>query len=241
MEKQNCRGERRKAARIAAALLGAGLLAMWLLTGESGLSEEDIEIYEQTAAMQDQVDGLGFLDFRLEDYPVAMYDGKWDYVIYQGEIKKRAPVLETFAGTVYPVEDHFEVVVPTVGQLDQLLSLAGGVEGMVSGNGYDAEEQTAAIWHEAFHAYQLTNYAILGEWVDPEELRQEMEGGDGGEGQAVISEEEWIVEEVDKRAEIRKQLETEPNLLEEAAELAFEIETAERENSKDIIELKKWP
>ena len=183
MEKQNCRGERRKAARIAAALLGAGLLAMWLLTGESGLSEEDIEIYEQTAAMQDQVDGLGFLDFRLEDYPVAMYDGKWDYVIYQGEIKKRAPVLETFAGTAYPVEDHFEVVVPTVGQLDQLLSLAGVVEGMVSGNGYGAEEQTAAIWHEAFHAYQLTNYAILGEWVDPEELRQEMEGG-GRRGRA---------------------------------------------------------
>ncbi len=30
----------------------------------------------------------------------------------------------------------------------------------------------------------------------------------------MISEEEWIVEEVDKRAEIRKQLETEPNLLE---------------------------
>lgn len=70
--------------------------------------------------------------------------------------------------------------------------------------------------------------------------RRWKEGG-GGEGQAVISEEEWIVEEVDKRAEIRKQLETEPNLLEEAAELAFEIETAERENSKDIIELKKWP
>lgn len=70
----------------AAGVLGAGLLAAWLATGKKGPGEEDRQIYEQAAAMQEQVDKLGFTDFRLEDYPVAMYDGKKDYVFYQGEI-----------------------------------------------------------------------------------------------------------------------------------------------------------
>lgn len=261
-EKHNYREKRKKAAGIAAGFLGAGLLAVWLLTGESGPGEENIEIYERAAALQEQTDRLGFPGFRLEDYPVAMYDGKRDYVFYEGEIRKRAPVLETFAGTVWPAEDHFEVIVPTVEQLDKLLSLAGGVEGMVSGSGYGANEQAATIWHEAFHAYQLTNYAILGEKVSPEELRQELEkdargreegqkrepgekktdgmaGRKRAEDQDVLSEEEWIVEEVDKKTEIRKKLEAELRLLEEAAKRAFEIEKSDRENTDDIIELKK--
>lgn len=262
MDRQNDRGGRKKAAGTAAALLGAGLLAAWIITGENGPSEKDIEIYEQAAAMQEQVDGLGFLDFRLEDYPVAVYDGRRDYVFYEGKIKKRAPVLETFAGTVYPVEGHFEVVVPTAEQMDKLLSLAGGVEGMVSGSGYGSKEQTATIWHEAFHAYQLTNYAILGEKVSAEDLRQDLEGDARSgkerrkrgreepdsagieneqimEEQAVLSEEEWIVQEVDNNAEIRKKLETELELLEEAAGLAFAMEKADQENAEDMEKLKK--
>ena len=261
-DKQNYGKKRKKAAGIAAGFLGAGLLAVWLLTGESGPNEEDAEVYKRAVSMQEQVDRLGLPGFRLEDYPVAMYDGKRDCVFCEGEIKKRAPVLETFAGTAWPAEDHFEVIVPTVEQLDKLLSLAGGVEGMVSGSGYGANEQAATIWHEAFHAYQLTNYAILGEKVSPEELRQELEkdaqGREEGqkreqgekktdgmadrkraEDQDALSEEEWIVEEVDKKAEIRKKLEAELRLLEEAAKLAFEIEKSDRENTDDIIELKK--
>lgn len=240
----------------AAGVLGAGLLAAWLATGKKGPGEEDRQIYEQAAAMQEQVDKLGFTDFRLEDYPVVMYDGKKDYVFYQGEIKERAPVLETFAGTAYPVEDHFEVIVPTAEQLDKLLSLAGGVEGMVSGSGYGAEEQKAILWHEAFHAYQLTNYAILGEKVTPGEMRQEIERNKEGQGknsnvgqkqeesdrvgegqtQETIFDEEWIVREVDRKEEVRSQVEEELKLLEDAAKLSLQTEKKNAENPASAAE-----
>lgn len=118
-----------------------------------------------------------------------MYDGKAEYVFENGEMKKRAPVLETFAGTVYPVENHFEVIVPTVEQFEQLMSLTGGAEGMVAGSGYGPQEQKATIWHEAFHGYQLTNFAVLGEKVTPEDLHEEFVGNTGEKEK---SEEQWI-------------------------------------------------
>lgn len=228
----------------AAGALGAGLFAAWFLTGRTGISEEDKGIYEQAMSIQEQVDDIGFRDFRLADYPVAMYDGSRDYVFYEGEIKKRAPVMETFVGTAYPVEDHFEVIIPTEAQFDKLLSLAGGVEGMISGSGYSAVAHAATLWHEAFHAYQLTNYAILGEELSPEEMRKDLEGSSTAEADT-ISEEEWIVREVDQKEEIRSKLEKEMKLLQNAVQLALKLEkssegpkkgTEEPENEKEDLE-----
>lgn len=232
---------------VAAGILGFGLLTAWLATGENGLSEENRQIYEQAIAMQEQIDTLGFRDFRLADYPVAMYDGKKDYVFNQGKIRERAPVMETFVGTAYPVEDHFEVLIPTIEQFDKLLSLAGGVEGMVTGSGYGPEEQEATIWHEAFHAYQLTYYAILGEKVTAEEMRMNLEESSQNgrvtkkqdekgkmdtekEETEDISEEAWIVREVDQKGEIRGKIETELKLLEDAAKLAVQMEMEDGED-----------
>lgn len=49
-----------------------------------------------------------------------------------------------FVGTAYPVEDHFEVLIPTVAQLDKMLSLAGGVEGIISGSGNETVTKCGA-------------------------------------------------------------------------------------------------
>lgn len=237
MRKQRLAGKRKDIFQITSAgILGAGLLAGWLVTGKNGLSGQDRQIYEQAVSMQEQVDTLGFGNFRLQDYPVAMYDGTKDYVFYQGEIKERAPVLETFAGTVYPVEDHFEVIIPTVEQFDKLLSLAGGVEGMVTGSGYGPREQKAVLWHEAFHAYQLTHFAILGEKVTAEEMEAELEADQAQEG---ISEEAWIVREVDQKDGIRKKIEAELHLLESAAKLSSQMDKENGRYAADMGKLKE--
>lgn len=207
--------KRRIKGMVMAGILGAGLLSAWLWTGRRGISEENRKIYEEAVNMQGQVDALGFQGFCLSDYPVAMYDGTADYVFYDGKIQKRSPALKTFAGTAYPVGNHFEVIVPTLEQFENLMSLTGGVEGMVSGSGYGAAEQKAAIWHEAFHAYQLTDFAVLGEKVTPEDMQGELEGKMSGEK----SEEEWIVAEVDEKADVKSKLEREMELLEKAVEM----------------------
>ncbi len=194
-------------------IMGVLLPSAWLWTGKQGISKENQKIYEEAVKLQEEVDSLGFEGFCLEDYPVAMYDGTSDYVFYQGAVKKRKPVFETFVGTACPVEDHFEVIVPTLEQFDSLMSLAGGVEGMVTGSGYGAREQVAAIWHEAFHAYQLTNFEILGEKITAEDMRRELEES---KEQGGVSEEEWIVREVDQKEEIQSKLKQEMMLLKKA-------------------------
>ena len=220
--------------QIIAVVLGMVLFVSWLWTGKREISGEDKEIYEEALGLQEQVDELGFGEFCLADYPVAMYDGEWDHVFYDGEIKRRKAVLETFAGTAYPVEDHFEVIVPTLEQFDSLMSLAGGVEGMVSGSGYGAKEQVATIWHEAFHAYQLTDHAVLGERITPEEMQEGLEDRMEG-GEEILSEEESIVKEVDENTDVRNRLEKEMGLLEDTVEM-LRADTREGNGAADLAE-----
>lgn len=206
--------KRRIVLRIAAGAVGAALLAGWMITGSAGISKKEKAVYQEALDLQEKVDDAGFQDFHLEDYPVAMYDGKDDYVFYQGEIEKRSPVLETFAGTAYPVDGHYEVIIPTLERFDSLLSLAGGVEGMTSGSKYGKEEQIATIWHETFHAWQMSNFRILGESMSPEDMEAELEKAVSGEGtEEMVSEEDIIVKEADKKANIKKGLQQEMRLL----------------------------
>lgn len=197
-------------AKAIAGVTGIALLAGWILTGNTGLSSTEKAVYEDALDLQAKVDEIGFPDFNLAEYPVAMYDGKQDYVFYQGKIEKRTPVLETFAGTAYPVEDHFEVIIPTLERFDSLLSLAGGVESLASGSGYGKEEQIATIWHEALHAWQLSNFEILGEKMTAGEMSKEMENiaDDSGE-----SEEDIIVRAVDKDVEVKEGIGQELHML----------------------------
>lgn len=137
-------------------LVGILLVLGVIATGTYGLSEENIKIYKQAVSLEDE-NNFGFDGFAITDYPVSFYDGDNDYVIIweNGEysVTKRGAVMDFIVATAYPVDEHYEVLTPTVEKMSSLLGL------LSMGNGsYGADEHVATLWHEAFHCYQLTNY-----------------------------------------------------------------------------------
>ena len=138
-------------------LTGIALVIGVMVTGTYGLSQEDFAIYRQAVELEKGSSNMGFEGFALTDYPVAFYDGDQDYVVtWEGDgysVKRRKAVINFIAATAFPVEDHYEVLTPTIQKMSSLMGLmsAGGLE-------YGTEEQIATIWHEAFHCYQATRF-----------------------------------------------------------------------------------
>ncbi|MDE5863557.1 MAG: hypothetical protein K2H34_04335, partial [Lachnospiraceae bacterium] len=97
--------------RLAIVLIGIILVVSVVLTGNYGLSDSDKKCYESAVELQENIDEIGFKDFKLNDYPVAFCDGKRDYVITPSgnsySIQKRKPVLDTFVATAFEVEGHY--------------------------------------------------------------------------------------------------------------------------------------
>ena len=143
---------------ICGILAGLILLVAYILTGTYGLSPKDKELYNDALALQKIADAIGFVGFRLEDYPVAFYDGKNEYVIESdGSVEKRDPILSVMVATAYPVGDHMEVIVPTYKNLLAIVGLGNPAAG--AGEGGEARQWAyciSTIWHEALHAWQLT-------------------------------------------------------------------------------------
>ncbi len=144
--------------RIVMGILGVVLLTGVLITAEYGLSKENIEVYEESIALQTKLDGIGFEGFDIADYPMAFYDGEKDYVLTREgtgyTITKRKALVDFIAATAYPVDGHFEVHTPTVEKMSSLVGIFGALEGAE----YGKNEHIITLWHEAFHCYQLTNY-----------------------------------------------------------------------------------
>lgn len=153
----NARRKGGKMRKIIMILTGLFLTAGVLVTGTYGLSQEDLAIYRQAAELKERGGDMGFAGFSFTDYPVAFYDGDRDYVVTrEGEdyrVTKRRAVIHFMAATAWPVDGHYEVLVPTVQKMSSLLNLMsmGDME-------YGAEEQAATLWHEAFHCFQMTYY-----------------------------------------------------------------------------------
>ncbi|MCM1179642.1 MAG: hypothetical protein NC347_05250 [Clostridium sp.] len=148
--------------RIAVLLLGIVLTAGVVLTGNYGLSDADKMCYERAVKLQEKINEIGFQEFALADYPVAFCDGKRDYVVTPSEpsyrIEKRKPVLDTFVATAYEVNGHYEVIVPTKEMMSELMDVVGIAVNGEAQSGYHEEQQIAAIWHEAFHCWQLSRF-----------------------------------------------------------------------------------
>ncbi|MBD5106386.1 MAG: hypothetical protein HDT41_05350 [Lachnospiraceae bacterium] len=152
--------------------IGIILAAAVLLTGTYGLSKRNLSIYKEAVSLQAKMDELRFEDFRITDYPVAFFDGNNDYVVSgngkEYEIVKRKPVFSTYVGTAYEVGDHYEIILPTIERFEEMFSMmdmVGNVQELEQGNvpsleesGYEDKEQAATIWHEGFHAYQMTRF-----------------------------------------------------------------------------------
>lgn len=153
--------------RLVVLLIGGALVVGVIATGSYGLSQEDSAIYEDAVALEESARNIGFADFALTDYPVAFYDGDRDYVLTWEQdgyrVEKRRAVYNAIVATAYPVDDHYEVLAPT---LDKMSSVLGMIS--MGNSGYGAEEQIATIWHEAFHCYQLTHFAENVEAIFPQ-------------------------------------------------------------------------
>lgn len=136
-------------------LTGIVLATAVITTGKPSLTHENLDIYERAIAIDGSV--TGFANFSLTDYPVAFYDGEYDYVLtWENDayrIDRRTPVINSVAATAYPVEDHYEVLAPTVEKMSSVLGIISMGE-----TKYNTEEQVSTIWHEAFHCWQFTNF-----------------------------------------------------------------------------------
>jgi len=150
--------------RILYGVLGAVLLVGTILTGKHGLSEENQKIYEDAAALQGEVDEIGFEKFYMRDYKVRFFDGNVDYVISGDNVEKEDALFTTFVGTTYEVNGEYQVILPTVENFAQMFQFLGTAESLAEGvmnfteEEYGAEEHIATLWHEAMHAYQMTYY-----------------------------------------------------------------------------------
>lgn len=204
--------------------IGTGLILLigTIATGNYGLSKENQDIYKMALEEQEEIDKLGFRNFKLSEYPVSFYDGDYDYVMKVDNgtylVNKRETVLDTFVGTAYPVDDHYEVVIPTIEKFEKLfdvLNLASDVEQASEGGGisfdkdsYGEREHVATIWHEAFHAYQCT-YAM-------EQEIELLKGHSFAEGDL---DEGMIVEEIDSNKKVKEIYEKQLELLKRAVNL----------------------
>lgn len=148
--------------------IGVVLILATLFTGSYGIHPDNRQSYEMALNLQEQVDGLAFPKFRLEDYFVRCFDGTYDYVFssQDGEVhmEKQDPVLGIIAGTAYEVDGSYQVIVPTIDKFHDLVSVMDAVSGIQNETftfgeqEFGKEEQATVIWHEATHAWQFTNY-----------------------------------------------------------------------------------
>lgn len=151
--------------------VGVALGIATIVTGTYGLSDRNIEIYKEAIEMVEEMEESTFAGYQLSQFPVAFYDGDHDYVVTKSEenyqIEKRKPVLDAFVGTAFFVDDHYEVLMPTVEKFNKMFELLNTAQS-ASGESkkdtgfeevnYGDEEHIATMYHEGFHAFQMTNY-----------------------------------------------------------------------------------
>ena len=207
-----------------------------LATGTYGLSKKNQEIYETAVSMDGTIRNMGFSDFSLKDYKVRFYDGKCDYVVWTNEedvpvIRKEDAILNVFAGTTIDVDGENQVLVPTYEQFAGLFDVLGAAETVSGGmsesadgtiafteDTYSENSHVATIWHEAFHAWQYTN------WEKEVNALMERVNLSEGEGR-----EDVILEEVDTKKEMITAFEDEMQLLYEA------YQTEDMEEKKELV------
>ena len=138
--------------------IGLVILVAYIVTGTYGFNSKDRELYYDALDLQETVDLIGFPNLKLEDYPVAFYDGKNDYVIISdGSVTKRKPALNVLVATSASVDGHMEVFMPTYENM--LFVFRQAIPGIDS---WDNAQTTmhslllSTLWHETMHAWQLT-------------------------------------------------------------------------------------
>lgn len=228
-------------------LSGILLLISVLVTGTYGLRKENVEVYETADALQPEMDKMQFPGFKLEDYPVRFYDGDSDYVITGTKqpdgtkLKKESPVFQTYVGTITKVDGSWQVVVPVLEQFSQFMDLMadagtlmeGGLAAGYEKDAYGQEEHAATIWHEAFHAYQMTNYEEAVDGLVKEELPEET--GMGGIITSKVDQDSSQVSGIKKELEHLKKIYATEEPVEKKKQIAqyLELESSRKSRLSD--------
>ncbi|MBQ2801207.1 MAG: hypothetical protein IJF03_07445 [Lachnospiraceae bacterium] len=195
--------------------IGVVLCIATIATGTYGLSDRNIEIYQKALGMVEEMEESTFTGYELSQFPVAFYDGDHDYVVTGSakdyQIAKRKPVMDAFVGTAYYVDNHYEVLMPTVEKFNKMFELLNTVQSAskeaMKDNSFDEmnygdEEHIATMYHEGFHAYQMTNYE--------ENIVKGLQGKNFGEDGLS---EQMIVDSVDNNPDVVKKYEEQLALL----------------------------
>ena len=115
-----------KAFKAVYVLIGVMLVVAVLLTSMRGLPEKDMELYEAACSLEDGRSEGVWPGLRISDYPVALRKGNTEYVLFEGRIEKRRPVLPVLACTAYTVEDRVNVLIPCKSEMDSLGQIVEG-------------------------------------------------------------------------------------------------------------------
>jgi hypothetical protein len=154
--------------KLAYVLIGVLLAAGVLLTSMRGLPGVDIELYKKACALEDGRLEQIWPGLSVSRYPVAVRRGYAEYVIFNGDIRKRKPVLPVIACTAYPADDGVYILMPSKSVMDSIGQIAEGFsagfeEALISRFSIDSKKMTdnqyiSVLCHEAMHALQLSRW-----------------------------------------------------------------------------------
>lgn len=146
------------------AAVGVLLTVSVVATGEYGLSKTDREIYNTAVSLQEKMQENGFAGFGVEDKKIRFFNGMVDYVVFKDAVTKEEAAFDTFVGTTSKVNGEYQVILPTYENFADMFSLLGAAQSMAEGEmqfseeNYSTNAHVATLWHEAFHAWQFTNW-----------------------------------------------------------------------------------
>lgn len=149
--------------------VGYGTVGMLLavsvgVTGTYGLSKTDREIYDTAMNLEEQMQENGFMGFAPEDYKIRFFNGKMDYVVADGKVTEEEAAFDTFVGTTTKIAGAYQVIIPTYDHFSGMISLLNNAQNVTDGEMtfgddiYSTNAHVATLWHEAFHAWQMTNW-----------------------------------------------------------------------------------
>jgi hypothetical protein len=157
-----------KAFRPIYLLIGVLLAAGVLVTSLRGLPGEDLVLYEKACTLEDGRLGQIWPGLSVSRYPVAIRKGNAEYVVFDGEVRKRKPVLPVIACTVYPDEDRIYILVPSKSVMDSVGQIVEGFSGSIEdflidrfsieGKKMSESQYISILCHEAMHACQLSRW-----------------------------------------------------------------------------------
>lgn len=154
----------RKIQKLGYGAVGVLLAISVAVTGHYGLSKVNWEIYDTALGLESKMQENGFLGFLPSVMKIRFFDGESDYVVADGNAKKEKAAFDTFVGTTSKIDGEYQVILPTYENFSKMFSILNNAQAAMEGetkfseNTYNTNAHAATLWHEAFHAWQMTNW-----------------------------------------------------------------------------------